>query len=120
MDHYALQYLDESIEVIRAIDAGEIEKAVAALVSVRESNGRVFTVGLGGSHATASHLACDIHKLDRIDACCLGDNVSELLAGVNDGDGEDFFQSMMRRRSIDTPGTLRGEDPVAIRTSRVA
>jgi len=61
---------------------------------------RVFTVGLGGSAAHASHCACDLVKLGGVESICLVDNVSAYSAGVND-DGSEVFVEMLRRHRFD-------------------
>ena len=61
---------------------------------------RVFTVGLGGSAAHASHCACDLVKLGGVESICLVDNVSALTAGYND-DGSEVFVEMLRRHRFD-------------------
>jgi D-sedoheptulose 7-phosphate isomerase len=74
--------------------------AVTALGQRIKKASRVFTVGLGGSAAHASHCACDLVKLGGVEAHCLVDNVSALTAGFND-DGSEVFVEMLRRFRFD-------------------
>ena len=64
----------------------------AGLVAVREGEGRLFAIGVGGGAGHASHAVNDFRKLCGIECYAPSDNVSELTARVND-DGWDTSYS---------------------------
>jgi D-sedoheptulose 7-phosphate isomerase len=83
MSHTA-RYLTEVAELAAALDAAAVEALAQELRQVRERQGRVFVLGVGGSAANASHLVNDLRKLCDIEAYAPSDNVGELTARIND------------------------------------
>jgi D-sedoheptulose 7-phosphate isomerase len=73
------------------IHTPDIEDIIQDLIEVRDSGGRVFVLGAGGSAANASHMVNDLRKLCNIESYCPTDNTSELTARVNDEGWENFF-----------------------------
>lgn len=90
------EYLAESAEVLRRLDAGTIEKLVQLLAGVRKRGGRLFILGVGGSAANASHAVNDFRKLCGMEAYCPTDNVSELTARTNDEGWASVFEAWLR------------------------
>ena len=90
------QYLDEVVQVARALDPVAVEKLVHLLVSTKELGGRVFILGVGGSAANASHAVNDFRKIAGIEAYAPTDNVAELTARINDDGWETVFASWLR------------------------
>ena len=78
------QYLQEVCEISQKLDRDVIEKLVEQLVQVRERQGRLFLLGVGGSAANASHAVNDFRKIAGIECYAPTDNVSELTARTND------------------------------------
>jgi D-sedoheptulose 7-phosphate isomerase len=81
---------------------GESFATVVDLVRrARQSGGRIFVMGNGGSAATASHLVCDLMKTSRIPggppirAYALTDNVPLLTAWANDDGYEAVFAEQL-------------------------
>jgi D-sedoheptulose 7-phosphate isomerase len=72
------------LEISRSLDANIIEKMALELASLRERNGRLFLLGVGGSAGNCSHAVNDFRKLCGIEAYTPTDNVSELTARAND------------------------------------
>ena len=70
------------------IDKEEINKLAEALLKIREKEGRLFFLGVGGSAGNCSHAVNDFRKLCGIESYAPTDNVSELTARIND-DGWD-------------------------------
>ena len=99
---FSKQFLDESIDVIKKIDSGEIEKMTDILSSVREKNGRLFVIGSGGGAGHASHAVCDFRKLCNIEAYAPYDNVSELTARVNDEGWEVSIKNWLKVSRFDS------------------
>jgi D-sedoheptulose 7-phosphate isomerase len=84
MSSFPSRYLDETIEIIRRIDAKSLDRLVEVIAAVRAGNGRLFIVGSGGGAAHASHAVGDFRKILRIEAYSPSDNVAELTARIND------------------------------------
>jgi D-sedoheptulose 7-phosphate isomerase len=74
----------ETEQIARTIDRAEIAKMAAILAGLRDAEGRLFILGVGGSAANASHAVNDFRKLAGIESYAPTDNVSELTARVND------------------------------------
>jgi D-sedoheptulose 7-phosphate isomerase len=78
------QYLQEVCEISRKLDRAALENLVEHLVRLRNRQGRLFLLGVGGSAANASHAVNDFRKIAGIECYAPTDNVSELTARTND------------------------------------
>lgn len=83
-------------DLLRSLRTEAIADLVRALEAVRETGGTVFTLGNGGSAATALHLANDLARATPpgrppLRVVCLAGNVSLLSALANDFGYEDVF-----------------------------
>lgn len=78
------QYLQEVGEISQKLDRAKLESLVGHLVRLRERQGRLFLLGVGGSAANASHAVNDFRKIAGIECYAPTDNVSELTARTND------------------------------------
>ena len=96
MSTFARQYLAETKEILSSIDPGDIEALAVQIAGLRETGGRLFILGVGGSAAHASHAVNDFRKLCNIEAYTPTDNVSELSARVNDDGWETSFVSWLK------------------------
>lgn len=85
---YIKEYLGEVHKIVDAIDVNVIEKMVSGLKALRENDGRLFFLGVGGGASNASHAVNDFRKIADIESYTPADNVSELSARIND-DGWD-------------------------------
>lgn len=85
---FSKDYLNECIEICNKIDDQEIEKMASLIKSIRDNNGRIFFLGVGGGAGHAGHAVNDFRKICSIECYAPTDNVSELTARVND-DGWD-------------------------------
>lgn len=81
---YAIQHLNESIEIIRQMDTAAIERMADLLADVKQRQGRLFFLGVGGSAGNCSHAVNDFRKIVGIESYAPTDNVSELTARTND------------------------------------
>lgn len=81
---YASNFLEETAEIARQLDAAAIEALAERLAEVRARDGRVFFLGVGGGAGHASHAVADFRKIAGIEAYTPTDNVSELTARTND------------------------------------
>jgi len=96
MDSFSRAFLEESVEAIRRIDADGIDRLATGLAGVRDSGGRLFILGVGGSAGHASHAVNDFRKICRFEAYTPTDNVSELTARVNDEGWESCFAEWLK------------------------
>lgn len=104
-------FLDQTTDLLARLDRPAIARARDMLLECHAREGRVFTLGNGGSASTAQHFACDLAKFvvppgqRPFDARCLTDNVSLYTAWANDAPREDVFVNLLR-------GLLRPGDVV--------
>jgi D-sedoheptulose 7-phosphate isomerase len=89
-------YFGEVAELARSIDVAQIEKLALELRTLRERDGRLFFLGVGGSAANCSHAVNDFRKLCGIEAYAPTDNVSELTARTNDEGWDTVFAAWLR------------------------
>lgn len=105
MSHFNPQiadFLDGTTALLAQLDRSSIGRACELLLDCYRREGRVFTLGNGGSASTAQHFACDLSKYiippgnRPFDARCLTDNISLYTAWANDADRDDVFVNMLR------------------------
>jgi len=92
---FVAQYLDQVGQVAARLDRSAIGRLVDLLVEVRESGGRLFILGVGGSAGNASHAVNDFRKIVRLEAYAPTDNVSELTARINDEGWDTAYASWL-------------------------
>lgn len=96
MESFASSFLAETVEVIRQIDAGAVDRLAIGLGQVRDGGGRLFILGVGGSAGHASHAVNDFRKICAFEAYTPTDNVSELTARVNDEGWDSSFSEWLK------------------------
>src|SRR5215472_15073236 len=96
MTSFSSLFLDEVRALVNAIDPAEIDRVAAGLARVRDSGGRLFVLGVGGSAGHASHAVNDFRKLCDFEAYAPTDNVSELTARINDEGWDESFATWLR------------------------
>jgi D-sedoheptulose 7-phosphate isomerase len=96
MSDFTRLFLDESVELLRALDAPLIDRLASGLAGVRDGGGRLFILGVGGSAGHASHAVNDFRKLCAFEAYAPTDNVSELTARVNDEGWDTSFSEWLK------------------------
>ena len=95
MSHSAT-FFNEVTKVAQQIDLAAIETLCGELVSLRDRNGRLFILGVGGSAGNAGHAVNDFRKLCGIEAYAPTDNVSELTARTNDEGWPTVFSEWLK------------------------
>ncbi len=95
MSDFVRSYLDESVRVLNALDAAEIDALARGLGAARDGGGRLFILGVGGSAGHASHAVNDFRKICGFEAYAPTDNVSELTARINDEGWDTSFSSWL-------------------------
>jgi D-sedoheptulose 7-phosphate isomerase len=88
---FAERFLQETAEIVRAIDRDSVENVADGLAEVREGGGRLFILGVGGSAGHASHAVNDFRKLCGFEAYTPTDNASEMTARINDEGWDSAF-----------------------------
>lgn len=73
-----------------------LEEMVGFLKKMKEDNGRLFIIGVGGGAANASHAVNDFRKICDIEAYTPTDNAAELTARTNDDGWGRVFEDWLR------------------------
>lgn len=88
---YPERYLQEVARLLKKIDVTTVERIADILIDAYQEEQTIFTIGNGGSAATASHFASDLAKgtivknmRKRFRAIALSDNVPQITAWGND------------------------------------
>ena len=95
-------FLEETIRLLKQLDSAAILRAARTLLDCYHRQGRVYTLGNGGSASTAQHFACDLAKYvvpeggRPFDVRCLTDNIALYTAWANDAAREDVFVNQLR------------------------
>lgn len=89
-------YFQQAAEICNKINKDDVNKLASELIALRNRNGRLFILGVGGSAGNASHAVNDFRKLCDIEAYAPTDNVSELTARTNDEGWETVFAAWLR------------------------
>ena len=92
---YTERYLREATEILEKLDRSALDRITGILAELRNTRGRLFFLGVGGSAANASHAVNDFRKIAGIEAYTPTDNVAELTARVNDEGWETSFSSWL-------------------------
>jgi len=99
---YAIQHLKETSEIVASLDPKACEACVKELRAARDSGGRLFILGVGGSAANASHAVNDFRKIGGLEAYAPTDNVSELTARTNDEGWASVFVEWLRGSKLNS------------------
>ncbi len=93
---YTQQHLQEASRIITEIDVDAVEAMASLLAKVREQDGRLFFLGVGGSAGNCSHAVNDFRKIVGIESYAPTDNVSELTARTNDEGWDTIFVEWLK------------------------
>lgn len=96
MSDFSSCYFKHISEIVGSIETKMIELMVDELLALRNRNGRLFFLGVGGSAANCSHAVNDFRKLCGIEAYTPTDNVSEITARTNDEGWDTTFSSWLQ------------------------
>ncbi len=89
-------YFQQTARIAQQLDLELLDRMVERLVRLRQEEGRLFLVGVGGSAGNCSHAVNDFRKLAGIEAYTPVDNVSELTARTNDEGWETVFSGWLK------------------------
>lgn len=106
------RYFDKEMATIQALNLDELNDAINAVMEARDRGAMIYTMGNGGSAATASHMVCDFAKGaseslggKKFKFECLCDNTPVVMAIANDIGYDDVFSFQLEKK-------LRPEDLV--------
>jgi D-sedoheptulose 7-phosphate isomerase len=88
-------YLAAVADLTHTIATGQLDAMAAGLRDVRERDGRLFVLGVGGGAGHASHAVNDFRKLCALESYAPTDNVSELTARTNDDGWDTSFSAWL-------------------------
>jgi len=94
--NYIENYLEETKRIAESISVEEVNKMAQVIGALKNTDGRLFILGVGGSAANASHAVNDFRKLCGIETYAPTDNVSELSARTNDEGWDTTFVEWLR------------------------
>ena len=95
-------YFSRLIQCVNNLDRNEVEQFINILNTAKEEGRTIYTMGNGGSAATASHFCCDFNKgmsygqPKRFKMICLNDNDATMLAYANDVSYDDVFVEQLK------------------------
>lgn len=89
-------YLQEVKQIADKIDIKSIESMANRIRHIKDMNGRIFFIGVGGSAANCSHAVNDFRKILGIESYAAVDNVSELTARINDEGWSTSFANWLK------------------------
>ena len=104
--NFSEKHLQETKDIVNAIDASIVEKIIDLLLDVKNSGGRLFVLGVGGSAANASHAVNDFRKLAGIETYAPTDNVAELTARTNDEGWQTVFSGWLKVSKLNSKDCL--------------
>jgi D-sedoheptulose 7-phosphate isomerase len=104
--NFTQTHLEETIQITQKIDSDKIEEMIDLFVEIKNNNGRLFILGVGGSAANASHAVNDFRKLAGIEAYAPTDNVAELTARTNDEGWQTVFSAWLKVSKINEKDCL--------------
>jgi D-sedoheptulose 7-phosphate isomerase len=105
-DPHTERYFDAVAEIARTLDLGAVDRLAEGLATVRERDGRLFIVGVGGGAGHASHAVNDFRKLCAIESYAPSDNVSELTARINDDGWDTAYANWLTVSKLDADDGL--------------
>lgn len=89
-------FLKEVQDICSKLDASRLERLAESIAKIRDEQGRLFILGVGGSAANASHAVNDFRKIVGVETYAPTDNVSELTARTNDEGWATVFEAWLR------------------------
>lgn len=95
-ENFVQSYLEEVKTVAAGIDKMAVEKMIDILLDIRNNEGRLFFLGVGGGAGNATHAVNDFRKIAGIESYTPIDNVSELTARINDDGWDTAFVGWLK------------------------
>ena len=95
-------YFSRLKECIDNLDRNEVDEFINVMLKARDRGSHIYTMGNGGSAATASHFCCDFNKGmsykqdKKFRLICLNDNIPTMMAYANDVSYENVFVEQLK------------------------
>jgi len=93
---HTVRFFEHVRTIASQLSAEAIDALAGELAALRQREGRLFLIGVGGSAANCSHAVNDFRKLCGIETYAPTDNVSELTARTNDEGWEGVFSGWLK------------------------
>jgi len=96
------KYLQLLEKTLRMLNIQQIDEVANVIKNAYDNGNTIFTMGNGGSGATASHIVCDLNKgvstnlAKRFKVMCLNDNTPSILAIANDIAYDAIFEEQLK------------------------
>lgn len=97
---YTQQHINEAIDILKKLDVDEIERMTDLLFGIKNNDGRIFFLGVGGSAGNCSHAVNDFRKIVGLESYAPTDNVSELTARTNDEGWATIFVEWLKTSKL--------------------
>ena len=104
--NYTKNFFNEVVHIANQIDYNIISDMAVELSKIRNRNGRLFFLGVGGSAANCSHAVNDFRKICEIESYSPVDNISELTARTNDEGWDTIFSEWLKTSHINNNDAL--------------
>ncbi len=92
---YTQRFISEVQQIAAGLNQNKIDAIIDVLLTARESGGRLFFIGVGGSAGNAGHAVNDFRKIGGFEVYAPTDNVSELTARTNDDGWDSTFSNWL-------------------------
>lgn len=93
---HAKAFFELGNRICQEINHELIDELALKLAALRDRDGRLFVLGVGGSAGNSGHAVNDFRKLCGIEAYAPTDNVSEITARTNDEGFETVFLEYLK------------------------
>jgi D-sedoheptulose 7-phosphate isomerase len=100
--NFTSNYLIEASTIIDKIDVNKIENIINIVLDIKNSKGRIFFLGVGGSAGNCSHAVNDFRKIVGIECYAPTDNISELTARTNDEGWNTIFVEWLKVSNLNS------------------
>jgi len=105
MERAMRAYTEDCAAKVTGSDFAVLSEIAAVIMETKHTGTRIFTVGNGGSAATASHVCndlikgCRVHNRRGFDAECLADSLPVVTCLSNDFSYEDVFRVQLETKA---------------------
>jgi len=100
------EYINEVSKICEQLNKEKVYEMVLQLENLKNRNGRLFILGVGGSAGNASHAVNDFRKLTGIESYAPTDNISEITARTNDEGWETVFEAFLQVSNLNKKDCL--------------
>src|SRR3989338_3627662 len=100
------EYLGGVLSAVFQPSKKDIADCIILLANLKERNGRLFLLGVGGSAANCSHAVNDFRKIAGIESYAPTDNVAELTARTNDDGWETIFINWLKGSNLNSKDAI--------------